>query len=167
MVRRDALSALGRIAGPAVLAALLAASAATPGQAEPSASFTATFAPYSAIPDSDAVVPGAVDLAALEPAEQDLGEGMASWYGPNFAGRLTASGEPFDPDELTAAHPSLPFGSRVRVTNEGNGHSVVVRINDRGPYVDGRVIDLSEAAARALDMIGPGEAPVTLALLTG
>ena len=106
-----------------------------------------------------------MDIAGLEPSEQDLGDGLASWYGPDFAGRTTASGEIFDPGELTAAHRSLPFGSIVRVTNEDNGRSVVVRINDRGPYAGDRVIDLSEAAARALDMIGPGEVPVQLALL--
>ena len=163
MARHDALGAFGRIA----LAGLLAAGAASPGSAEPDASFAEDFARYSALPDSDVVAPGAVDLTTLEPPEEDLGEGMASWYGPNFAGRLTASGERFDPGELTAAHPSLPFGSFVRVTNEDNGRSVVVRINDRGPYADGRVIDLSEAAARAIGMIGPGEAEVSLALVSG
>lgn len=157
------MGALGRMA----LSGLLAVGIASPGLAESDPGFAEDFAPYSTLPDSDAIAPGAVDMTTLEPAEVDLGEGMASWYGPNFAGRLTASGERFDPDELTAAHPSLPFGSLVRVTNEDNGRSVVVRINDRGPYVDGRVIDLSEAAARALDMIGPGEAQVSLALVTG
>ncbi|WP_018260672.1 septal ring lytic transglycosylase RlpA family protein [Methylobacterium sp. WSM2598] len=80
--------------------------------------------------------------------------GVASWYGPGFHGRRTANGERFDTHALTAAHRFLPFGSRVRVTNNSNGRSVVVRINDRGPYVGGRVIDLSNAAARAIGVSG-------------
>lgn len=87
-------------------------------------------------------------------------QGMASWYGPNFAGRLTANGEIFDPSELTAAHKTLPFGTMVRVTNVTNDMSVVVRINDRGPFIKQRVIDLSRFAAEQIDMIGPGTAEV-------
>lgn len=85
--------------------------------------------------------------------------GMASWYGES---QTTASGERFDKHKMTAAHRTLPLGTYVRVTNTRNGKSVVVRINDRGPYGHGRVIDLSEAAARKLDMIDAGVAPVTL-----
>jgi rare lipoprotein A len=92
--------------------------------------------------------------------------GKASWYGGKFHGRTTASGEPFDMDQLTAAHRSLPFGSRVRVTNQATKESVVVRINDRGPYAGNRVIDLSRAAAKAVRLIGPGVAPVRLEVLT-
>lgn len=80
--------------------------------------------------------------------------GVASWYGPGFHGRPTANGEHFNTHALTAAHRTLPFGTKVRVTNKSNGRSVVVRINDRGPYVGGRVIDLSNASARALGMSG-------------
>ncbi|MHB2209783.1 septal ring lytic transglycosylase RlpA family protein [Methylobacterium sp. CM6257] len=80
--------------------------------------------------------------------------GVASWYGPGFNGRTTANGERFNTHALTAAHRTLPFGTKVRVTNKSNGRSVVVRINDRGPYVGGRVIDLSNASARALGMSG-------------
>src|SRR5450631_4704693 len=76
--------------------------------------------------------------------------GTASWYGEQFEGKQTASGEPFEMRDLTAAHPSLPLGSLVRVTNLRNGKVVVVRINDRGPVVDGRIIDVSYNAARAL-----------------
>jgi rare lipoprotein A len=76
--------------------------------------------------------------------------GTASWYGEQFQGKPTASGEPYDMRDFTAAHPSLPLGSFVRVTNLRNGRSVVVRINDRGPFVDGRIIDVSYNAARAL-----------------
>ena len=80
--------------------------------------------------------------------------GMASWYGPGFHGRTTANGERFNTHALTAAHRTLPFGSRVRVTNKATGRSIVVRINDRGPYVGGRVIDLSNASARAIGVSG-------------
>lgn len=93
-------------------------------------------------------------------------EGWASWYGPGFDGNLTANGETFDQYDLTAAHPSLPFGTTVRVTNKDNGQSVVVRINDRGPYAGGRVLDLSKGAAQAIGMIGSGVAPVQIDVLT-
>ena len=93
---------------------------------------------------------------APPPIEDGVQVGMASWYGPGFHGRRTASGEIYDQDALTAAHPSLPFGTRVRVTNLDNGRAVDVRITDRGPFVDGRVIDLSRAGARVIGLIGPG-----------
>jgi len=93
-------------------------------------------------------------------------EGWASWYGPGFDGNLTANGETFNQYDLTAAHPSLPFGTTVRVTNKDNGQSVVVRINDRGPYAGGRVLDLSKGAAEAIGMIGSGVAPVQIDVLT-
>src|SRR5688500_10020859 len=80
--------------------------------------------------------------AALS-AEAGVVSGLASWYGPGFHGRLTANGERYDMHALTAAHKTMPFNTRVRVTNQTNGKSVVVRINDRGPYVGKRVIDLS------------------------
>jgi rare lipoprotein A len=85
--------------------------------------------------------------------------GLASFYSE---GTKTASGEKFDPNELTAAHPSLPFGTKLRVTNTTTGRSVTVRINDRGPYVPGRVVDVSYSAARELGMVGRGVAPVKL-----
>lgn len=92
--------------------------------------------------------------------------GTASWYGPGFNGRSTASGEIFNMHDLTAAHKTLPFGSRVKVTNLSNGKSVIVRINDRGPYVHGRVIDLSHAAASKIDLIAPGTAAVQMDILS-
>jgi rare lipoprotein A len=94
-------------------------------------------------------------------------QGIASFYGhgDGFAGRPTATGERFNPNGMTAAHRSLPFGTRVRVTNTRNGRSVVVRINDRGPFARGRVIDLSTGAARVLGMIGSGIAPVRIEVL--
>lgn len=94
-----------------------------------------------------------------------LGDGIASWYGPGFHGKATANGETYNMDDLTAAHRTLPFNTVVRVDNLDNGKSVIVRINDRGPYVDNRIIDLSRRAARDIDMIGPGIAPVRLLLL--
>jgi len=93
-------------------------------------------------------------------------EGRASWYGPGFAGRRTANGEVFDPSQLTAAHRELPFDTLVRVHNLGNGRSVVVRINDRGPFKGNRVIDLSRAAAEAIGMVSSGVADVRLEVLT-
>jgi rare lipoprotein A len=92
-------------------------------------------------------------------------DGVASYYGANFAGRRTASGERFDPRKLTAAHRELPFGTRVRVTNLANGRSVTVRINDRGPFAGGRLVDLSWEAARELDMLRSGVARVRLEVL--
>ena len=85
-----------------------------------------------------------------------LDQGLASWYGERFQGKRTASGEPFNMQELTAAHRTLPFGTRVRVRNLDNGREVVVRINDRGPFNGRRVIDLSRAAATALGMVKSG-----------
>lgn len=93
-------------------------------------------------------------------------QGMASWYGPGFAGRRTANGEIFDPSQLTAAHKELPFNTLVRVHNLDNGSSVVVRINDRGPFISGRIIDLSRAGAEAIGMVGSGTARVRLEPLT-
>ncbi|TVQ57397.1 MAG: septal ring lytic transglycosylase RlpA family protein [Spirulina sp. DLM2.Bin59] len=94
-----------------------------------------------------------------------LQEGIASWYGPGFHGRRSASGERFNQNAMTAAHRTLPFGTRVRVTNMRTGASVVVRINDRGPFTRGRVIDLSRAAAGAIGMIGSGVAPVKVEVI--
>lgn len=91
--------------------------------------------------------------------------GNASYYGSRFHGRRTANGERFNMNAMTAAHKSLPFGTKVRVTNRRNGKSVVVRINDRGPYAHGRVIDLSKAAASRIGMIHSGTAPVQIDIL--
>jgi rare lipoprotein A len=93
--------------------------------------------------------------------------GAASWYGPGFHGRSTASGERFDMNKLTAAHRSLPFGTRMRVTNTRNGRSVHVRINDRGPFIGKRVLDLSHGAAKAIGMVDEGVASVKMEVLRG
>ena len=106
-------------------------------------------------------------LATVEPEGEELGIGMASYYGRELAGRRTASGERFDPAGLTAAHRTLPFGSKVRVTNPRSGKSVIVRINDRGPFTRGRLIDVSEAAARQIGLVATGHGQVKLTLLEG
>jgi rare lipoprotein A len=98
--------------------------------------------------------------AQAQAAEIFRQEGIASWYGKEFEGRPTASGEIFDSSQLTAAHPSLPFGTMVVVTNRHNNKKVTVRVNDRGPFVAARIIDVSRAAAEQLDMIVTGTAPV-------
>ncbi len=86
--------------------------------------------------------------------------GTASWYGPDFHGRPTSSGETYDMHAMTAAHKTLPIPTWVEVTNQRNGRSVIVKVNDRGPFVDGRIIDMSYAAAEALDMVRAGTVPV-------
>ena len=167
-----------RKGGIAAVLAILASGAGAPGisgtaWAKAEGSFGLEFAPYAALPAARAPMAGAVDITTIDPADpieaedqagEPIGMGMASWYGREFAGRRTASGERFDPAEYTAAHRTLPFGSRVRVTS-ASGRSVVVRINDRGPFHGGRVIDLSEAAAAELGIVRAGSGRVELALL--
>ena len=92
--------------------------------------------------------------------------GLASWYGADFAGLPTASGEVFDPARISAAHRALPLGTVVDVTNEKNGRTVRVRINDRGPFIAGRIVDLSKAAAAEIGSVADGVVPVTLTVVT-
>ena len=108
-------------------------------------------------------VPYYLTAQALENFRQ---EGIASWYGREFEGRPTASGEIFDSSKLTAAHPNLPFGTWLLVTNLHNNKNVTVRVNDRGPFVAARIIDVSRAAAEQLDMIATGTAPVVIESIT-
>ena len=113
---------------------------------------------------------GAVVLSGCRPKVDylpggNVQTGIASWYGGEFHGKRTSSREVYDMNDLTAAHNTLPLGTFVAVTNLNNGQSVVVRINDRGPFVKNRVIDLSYVAARALDMIGTGTALVRIEVL--
>jgi rare lipoprotein A len=102
--------------------------------------------------------PVAPALSSYRPALEAITgwsqQGIASWYGPGFHGKRTANGERFDTQQLTAAHKTLPFGSRVRVTSLINGKQVIVRINDRGPFITGRIIDLSRAAAQVIGLAG-------------
>jgi rare lipoprotein A len=106
-------------------------------------------------------VTGSIGQNSLK-AGQQFQKGRASWYGPGFLGRRTASGERFNAGAMTAAHRSLPFGTRVRVVNESNGQSVVVRINDRGPFASGRIIDLAPGPAQTLGLTSSGTAYVSL-----
>jgi rare lipoprotein A len=148
--------------------------ALAPSYAEDAAPAAAFAAPPAADPALPRFEPQADDSATLAAPETDSDDGdqawqpitggMASWYGARFAGHRTASGERFNPGDLTAAHRTLPFGTRVRVT-DAEGDSVVVRINDRGPFARGRVIDLSQAAARELGLTRAGSGKVTLAVL--
>src|SRR2546426_7227921 len=106
-----------------------------------------------------------VRAPAPPPVTNGVQVGVASWYGPGFHGNQRANGEIYDQYELTAAHPSLPLGTHVMVTNLENGRAVQVRVNDRGPFVDGRAIGLSYAAARTLGMVGPGTVRVRIEVL--
>ncbi len=105
-------------------------------------------------------------LAALSSFVMGTETGGASWYGGKFQGRLTANGEVFDTNKFTAAHKTLPFNTIVRVTNLSNNKSVLVRINDRGPFVAGRIIDLSRAAAEKIGLVGKGVVQVKLTVVT-
>jgi len=116
--------------------------------------------------DEDAIQPQpAIVQEPVEDRFEHVGEGEASYYGDELAGNRTASGERFNPRALTAAHRTLPLGSKLRVTNQANGKSVIVRINDRGPFVKARLIDVSFAAAQQLNLIRAGTGRVRLDLL--
>jgi rare lipoprotein A len=139
--------------------------------------------PVHAVESESALIPieTKVELGArvadLQVAVQDLedpvlteryetiGQGEASYYGNELAGNRTANGERFNPHALTAAHRSLPMGTKLRVTNLANGRSVIVRINDRGPFVRSRIIDVSLGAAREIEMVRSGKAQVRLEIL--
>jgi rare lipoprotein A len=119
------------------------------------------------VPAVPMAAPDSLTPTGTHPAKRkSLLKGIASWYGEEFDGRLTASGEPYDMNAMTACHPSLPFGSVVRVVNEHNGRSVIVRITDRSGLVKGRIIDLSYGAAEQLAMTKSGLARVTLEVLS-
>ena len=114
---------------------------------------------------ADEIAPAPEAAIAEEPAEEPyepIGEGEASYYGYELAGNRTASGERFNPKALTAAHRTLPLGTKLRVINKSNGKSVIVRINDRGPFVKKRLIDISLGAAQQINMVRAGKAMVRL-----
>jgi rare lipoprotein A (peptidoglycan hydrolase) len=150
-----------------------------PGVANVSSKFEATAnnAVTSAIPATAELVPAAAASPAAPFAEAGTGHpdlaatrvvdqvGLASWYGNQEQGRLTASGQRFDPRKLTAAHRTLPLDTKVKVTNLENGKSVEVKVNDRGPYIPGRVLDLSTEAAKLLGMEKEGLALVRIEVL--
>ncbi|WP_379550925.1 septal ring lytic transglycosylase RlpA family protein [Qipengyuania sp. DGS5-3] len=135
--------------------------------------FDDSFAAFQILPGDDGVASGAVDITTITPPREieqsptirTLGNGVASYYGRRFHGRLTANGERFNMNAMTAAHKTLPFGTKVRVTNPRNGKSVTVRINDRGPFIKGRTIDLSRGAAQRIGMIASGHARVKMELV--
>lgn len=122
----------------------------------------------TSVPPSPPPAPAHPKRAKTPPTPAPVGyaeEGNASWYGNPFHGRRASNGEVYDMNKLTAAHRTLPFETMVRVTNLNNGKSTTVRITDRGPFVDNRVIDLSQAAAREIESIGPGVVPVRIEVL--
>ena len=110
---------------------------------------------------NDPSVTGSISSPAIGTGKA-IQRGAASWYGPGFHGRKTASGERFNAQAMTAAHRSLPFGTRLKVVNESNGRSVVVRVNDRGPFTHRRIIDLAKGPAQELGLTSAGTAYVSL-----
>ena len=104
-------------------------------------------------------------LEEPQPRYEVIGEGVASYYGHELAGNRTASGERFNPSGLTAAHRSLPLGTKLRVTNKSNGETVIVRVNDRGPFVKSRLLDVSLGAAKQIGMVRTGTARVSIEIL--
>lgn len=116
-------------------------------------------------PLSPATPPLPIAVPETAPKVRAVSRGQASWYGPGFYGNRTANGEVFRPGTLTAAHRTLPFGTKVRVTNLWNGRSAIVRINDRGPFHGNRVIDLAHGAANKLGLVASGIADVKLEVL--
>ncbi|WP_017664139.1 septal ring lytic transglycosylase RlpA family protein [Porphyrobacter sp. AAP82] len=154
---------LGALASLVPLAASTAAAPDAPVQ--PSTSTAAVeLVPLPPVTDTAAPETAAPD-APSAPRDTLVGRGSASYYAARFDGRRTASGERFDSAAMTAAHRTLPFGTRVRVTNLANGRSVIVRINDRGPFTRGRMIDVSRAAASELGLVARGHGMVELALV--
>ena len=138
---------------------------APPSRAEAAAAARRAAAIPELAPGPPAAALAAVEAARARPERAVLETGIASWYGPGFAGRPTASGEIFDPLDMTAAHPELPLGTEVVVVNLANGREARLRINDRGPFIGDRVIDVSKAAAKALGFYYTGLAEVRLELV--
>ena len=177
---RNRRSALRGLAFAAVL--MLPASASGPAFADTGTDdFAASFATINVAASAFVPTAGMVDVTRIRPSDapaetlalpgdesgsaHTIGGGVASYYGAELAGHRTANGERFNPGDLTAAHRSLPFGSKVRVTYAATGKSVVVRINDRGPFARGRVIDLSKSAAQQIGLVARGSGRVELAVL--
>ncbi|HLI35259.1 MAG TPA: septal ring lytic transglycosylase RlpA family protein [Terriglobia bacterium] len=116
-------------------------------------------------PPSQASQPTCLPVCTRAAIHAGSKDGVATWYGDEFQGGLTASGEVYDKNGLTAAHPDLPLGTQIRVTNLKNRHSLILRVNDRGPYVRGRLLDVSRAAARRLGFLNSGKAWVRIEVL--
>lgn len=156
---------LAALAGLAPIAASTAAASDTTATSALERSATSAAA-VEVVPRDPIAAPAAVpENPASFPQETVLGRGSASYYAAKFDGRRTASGERFDNDDLTAAHRTLPFGTRVRVTALSTGRSVIVRINDRGPFHAGRMIDVSRAAAAELGLVARGHGMVELTVV--
>ncbi len=164
MVRRDTASLC--LAGVIVFDILLIGAAGMwPKTVPPQIAIVAV--PLEPPPPLPEQQPSTDTAAAPDSSSGDDQTGVASWYGEHWQGRTTASGKPFDERKLTAAHRTLPLNTRVRVTNLKTGQSVEVTITDRGPYADGRVIDLSKAAAKKLGMMKEGLVPVRIESVAG
>ncbi len=162
----SAAIALLSMIGPGVSADAIISGNTVPAATNPVAAAASTPAAVDAATPSPAPLaeaqPGEPDLDALQVADQ---VGIASWYGNQHQGRLTASGERFDERKLTAAHRTLPLDTKVKVTNLENGKSIEVKVNDRGPYIPGRVLDLSTQAAKMLGMEKEGLALVRIEIV--
>lgn len=156
------------IFGWLIMAICIGASVAGCSSSQPSPAASADTIEYPSSPNISTFKPYKIDDEWYEPVINATGfrqQGIASWYGEDFHGKKTASGEIYDMYAMTAAHKTLPMGTYVRVTRQENGKSIIVRINDRGPYVRKRIIDLSYSAAGKLDIVGPGSAPVEIVAL--
>lgn len=161
---------LAALAGLAPIAASSAAASDTPTAAPAEISAASAMIELVPVQPTDDVsattnAPAMIEEAPSAPRETVMGRGSASYYASKFDGRRTASGELFDNAGMTAAHRTLPFGTLVRVTNVATGKSVVVRINDRGPFTAGRMIDVSRAAANELGLVARGHGTVELAVI--
>jgi peptidoglycan lytic transglycosylase len=160
MIERFRRAGLLRVAAPGLLALTSAAPAQTVVVQNPRLqSLEQAVAEVADAPAARTLDP---KLAIVQQAFETVGEGNASYYGNELRGNRTSSGERFDPAAFTCAHRSLPLGTKLRVTNLTNGRSVIVRVNDRGPFTRGRILDMSLAAAREIAMVGPGHARVRL-----
>ena len=165
-MRAFARPSLSRL--PIIAAGMMLTAASGFGAAPVFADQPATLAaavPISSVVSSSALIESQMaPKSEAEPSYKTIGSGKASYYGRELAGNRTASGERFNPSDLTAAHRTLPLGSKVRVTNPRTGDSVIVRINDRGPFHGNRLIDLSEAAARQVGIRAAGSGVVEIAV---
>jgi rare lipoprotein A len=146
----------------AIALGIAALASAAPAQTVDSARLRSLEQAVASVSETSVEPSVATKLPVVRQAFETVGEGVASYYGNELAGNRTSSGERFNPAGLTCAHRSLPLGTKVRVTNLTNGRSVIVRVNDRGPFTRGRILDVSLAAAREIAMIGPGSARVRI-----
>ena len=170
MIRRLRESGVHRILAIGLAALTSAAPVHAVEQAEPLLPVEAKVATGERVLDLQSAVavledPVLPEIVAPTETYESIGQGEASYYGNELAGNRTANGERFNPHALTAAHRSLPMGTQLRVTNLANGMSVIVRLNDRGPFVRSRIIDVSLGAAREIGMVRTGKAQVKLEIL--